>query len=76
MKGDSYLSIAFAESEHTETKHPKIFEQNKKADLEYKKDMQIALDKQIKNSKTPLFTQSKWDGQDMTDEQARKEGII
>lgn len=64
IKGRESFELCLREMEHVEKEHPKIFKQNMKAELEYKKDMQKALDKQLKNSTTPLFTQSKWDGED------------
>lgn len=68
IKGKDHFDICLKQMEHTEKIHPEIFEKNMKAELEYKDDMQKALDKKLKNSKLPLFTQTVWDGRDMTDE--------
>jgi hypothetical protein len=69
IKGKDHFAMSLKEMEHTEKFHPKVFKQNMEAELEYKEDLQKALDKKLKNSRLPLFTQTVWDGQDMTDEE-------
>ncbi len=63
-KGDNQFQLMLNCSEHIKKEHPKIFEKNKKAELEYKKDCKKALDKRLKNSIVPTFSQTEWDGED------------
>ena len=65
IKGKDHFSLMFKESDHTKEKHPKIFSHNKKIKEEEMRRSKELNDWLIKNEKI-IFTQSKWDGEDMT----------
>ena len=61
---ESLFSSEIKTSGHLKNKHPKVHKQNKFAHLQYQEDMQVALDKKLKNSHTPCFTSPEWDPED------------
>jgi len=67
IKGGGNFELILNEGKHLKEKHNKIHEMNKEAELTYQKAVQRALDRKLKNSHTPCFSPSKWDGGDYAD---------
>ena len=72
---DSMFQMQFAEFDHLEKEHPEIYEKNKKAREDFDKAYKKINDKLI-YSQEIIFTQTKWDGEDMTDEEATARGYL
>ena len=68
ITGSNGMRLIMFEHNHIEKKHPKVFEKNKKAEFIYQQELKEALEKKLKNSVSPLFTHSKWDGEDYEEE--------
>lgn len=63
------------EGDHEENEHPDIFEKNKKATEEFNEEYRKINDIYI-NSQQNIFTETKWEGEDMTDEEAVERGYV
>ena len=75
IKNKSQLGLMFEEGEHEQNNHPKIYEKNRKAKEKHAKALKKINDELI-YSEEVLFTQSKWDGENITNEEAREKGYI
>ena len=67
INSDNEFQLMMQKIQHLKEKHPEIYEQNRKAELEYQADIKKALDKKIKNSAEQCFSESKWDSEDYAD---------
>ena len=67
VRASDQFTLMILELDHLKEKHKEIWDKNRKAKLQYKKDCKKALDKQLKNSVSQTFSQSEWDAEDYAD---------